>query len=78
MLKHLIGGEQMEYLTVKEIGERWGVTARMINYYCSTGRISGAIKKGNLWLVPKDAKKPIDGRTKSGKYGGDISCLNKE
>ena len=54
----------MEYLTVKEAGEKWGVTARMVNHYCSTGRIPDAIKKGNLWLVPADAEKPKDGRTK--------------
>lgn len=52
----------MEYLTVKEAGEKWGVTARMVNYYCSAGRIKGVIKKGNLWLVPVNAEKPVDGR----------------
>ena len=57
----------MEYLTVKEAGEKWGITARMVNYYCSTGRINGSIKKGNLWLIPTGAAKPIDGRTKEGK-----------
>jgi len=57
----------MEYLTVKEAGEKWGVTARMVNYYCSAGRIKGAVKKGNLWLIPADTEKPIDGRYKSNK-----------
>lgn len=57
----------MDYLTVKEAGEKWGITARMVNYYCSAGRISGAIKKGNLWLVPVGAQKPQDGRYKEGK-----------
>lgn len=52
----------MEYLTVKEAGEKWGVTARVVNYYCSAGRIAGAIKKGNLWLIPADAEKPLDER----------------
>ncbi|MDT3700834.1 MAG: helix-turn-helix domain-containing protein [Thermincola sp.] len=52
----------MDYLTVKEAGEKWSITSRMVNYYCSSGRIKGAVKKGNLWLVPKDAKKPLDGR----------------
>ena len=52
----------MEYLTVKEAGEKWGLTGRMVNYYCSSGRIKGAVKKGNLWLVPESAEKPIDGR----------------
>lgn len=51
----------MELLTVKEVGKKWGITARMVNYYCSAGRIPGAVKKGNLWLVPSDAEKPFDG-----------------
>jgi len=57
----------MEYLTGKEAGEKWGITGRMVNYYCSAGRIPGAVKKGNLWLVPADAEKPADGRYKSSK-----------
>ena len=55
----------MEYLTVKEAGEKWSVTARMVTYYCVAGRIEGAIKKGNLWLVPANAEKPNDLRYKS-------------
>lgn len=62
--KTIYGGADMEYLTVKEAGEKWGVTVRMVNYYCSAGRIKGAIKKGNLWLVPTDAEKLVDGRRK--------------
>ena len=54
----------MEYLTVKETGMKWGITSRMGNVYCSQGRIPGAIKKGNLWLVPETAKKPEDQRKK--------------
>ena len=57
----------MDYMTLKEAGSKWGVTPRRINYYCAAGRIHGAVKMGNLWLIPKDAKKPIDGRTKQGK-----------
>lgn len=52
------------YLTGKEAGEKWGITARMVNYYCVDGRIEGAIKKGNLWLIPANAQKPKDGRRK--------------
>ena len=54
----------MDYLTVKEAGEKWGITGRMVTYYCEAGRIDGAIKKGNLWLVPANAEKPADGRYK--------------
>lgn len=57
----------MDYLTVKEAGEKWGITARMVTYHCVAGRIKGAVKKGNLWLVPGDAEKPADGRYKKNK-----------
>lgn len=55
----------MEYLTVKEAGEKWGITSRMVNVYCLENRIPMAIKKGNLWLVPENAEKPIDQRKKT-------------
>ena len=31
----------MEYLTVKEAGERWGITARMANYSVPLGAYQG-------------------------------------
>lgn len=57
----------MNYLTTKEVAEQWGISDRRVLQYCNTGRIEGAIKKGNLWLIPADAEKPVDGRTKEGK-----------
>ena len=57
----------MDYMTLKEASKIWGVTPRWINYYCSSGRILGAIKIGTIWLIPKNAEKPIDGRTKQGR-----------
>ena len=63
----------MEYSTVKEAGEKWGVTGRMVTHYCVAGRIKGAVKKGNLWLVPVEADKPVDGRSKEGKNEKNIS-----
>ena len=54
----------MDYMTLKQAGEKWGISPRMINYYCSAGRIAGAEKMGTVWLIPKDAEKPIDGRLK--------------
>ena len=54
----------MDYMTLKQAGEKWGISPRMINYYCSSGRIAGAEKMGTVWLIPKDAEKPVDGRLK--------------
>ena len=54
----------MDYISVKEAAEKWGITSRMVNYHCAAGRIEGAQKIGNMWVVPKDAAKPADGRRK--------------
>ncbi len=58
---------EMEYMTLKEASEKWGVSARQINYYCVDGRIPGAVKMATIWLIPKDAEKPRDRRMKDGK-----------
>ncbi len=54
----------MKYITVKEAGEKWGLGIRIVTLYCTEGRIDGAVKKGNLWLIPVDAVKPEDRRRK--------------
>lgn len=59
----------MEYCTVKEMGEKWGISPRMVNVYCATNRIQNVIKKGNLWLIPLDAEKPADLRKKETNRG---------
>ena len=53
-----------QYMTLKEASEKWGVSVRQINYYCVGGRIPGAVKMAGVWLIPQNAEKPVDGRTK--------------
>ena len=43
----------MDYMILKEASAKWGVTPRWINYFCSGGRIPGAVKMGMVWLIPK-------------------------
>ena len=55
----------MDYMTLKEASEKWGISTRMINYYCTEDRIPGAVKMATVWLIPKKAEKPIDRRYKN-------------
>ena len=66
-MKNVVGGANMDYMTLKEASEKWGVSSRQVNYYCVEGRIPGAVKMAGVWLIPKTAEKPIDGRTKQGR-----------
>ena len=56
----------MDYMTLKEASEKWGVSSRQVNYYCVEGRIPGAVKMAGVWLIPKEAEKPMDKRRKCG------------
>ncbi len=58
----------MEYLSIKQISEKWGISVRRIQVLCSEGHISGATKISFYWAIPDDAEKPSDERIKSGKY----------
>lgn len=53
---------KMDFLTTAEMSEIWGISTRRISLLCSEGRVTGAVKKGKTWLIPKDAKKPEDPR----------------
>ncbi|KXL52150.1 hypothetical protein CLNEO_24990 [Anaerotignum neopropionicum] len=57
----------MEYISVKEAEDKWGLIPRMIIYYCANGHIEGAQKIGNVWIVPKDAERPEDRRKGNGR-----------
>ncbi len=48
----------MEYLTVKEIAEKWGISGRRVNLLCNEGRIEEAEEKA-LCGIPKDAEKRL-------------------
>ena len=56
----------MDYMTLKEASEKWGVSSRQVNYYCVEGRFPGAVKMAGVWLIPKEAEKPMDKRRKCG------------
>lgn len=55
----------MEYCTTVEMSKKWNITSRRIGVLCAEGRIDGAIKKGKMWLIPSNSKKPLDARFKN-------------
>lgn len=52
----------MEYLTVTQAAEKWGISTRRVRLLCSKGEIDGVIRKGKLYLIPAETEKPIDRR----------------
>ncbi len=57
----------MNYIKVSDAAQRWNITTHRVQEYCKGGRIPGAFRFGRDWMIPADAQKPIDGRSKAGK-----------
>ncbi|MEG2013640.1 MAG: helix-turn-helix domain-containing protein [Anaerovoracaceae bacterium] len=55
----------MDYMTVREAAEKWDITMRWVQKLCEEGRVKGAVRFSRVWMIPKDAEKPIDGRLKN-------------
>lgn len=65
----------MNYMNIKAAASKWKLTERRITTLCRDGRIEGAKKEGGIWLVPKDAEKPTDGR--KNKFAKAIKTVTK-
>lgn len=57
----------MDYISCPEVAKKWDISERRVQKLCEDGRIPGVIKFSRMWMIPKDTKKPADGRTKQGK-----------
>lgn len=64
--------------TCKEFAYAWNVSERTVLKFCKDNRIPGAVKVGNTWQIPDDAKKPVDKRIKSGNYRKHITKTDKK
>ena len=50
--------KKMEYLSVKQFAEKYGISERSARNYCANGRIEGAFLTGKTWNIPVDAVLP--------------------
>ena len=46
------------YVTAKEMAQRWDVSVRQVQFWCSEGRIEGVVQFGRSWAIPGNASKP--------------------
>lgn len=60
----------MEYMSTKEVSEKWGISERRIQKLCEENRIEGVIRFSRVWAIPLHASKPEDARKKRMIKGG--------
>lgn len=56
-----------DYMTVQEAAKQWELSERRVQKLCESKRIDGVIRLSRVWLIPKNAEKPVDGRKKENK-----------
>lgn len=64
----------LEYTSATEVAKKWHISERRVQKLCEENRIPGVTRISQIWLIPKDAKKPVDGRhtRRKIKDGGNI------
>lgn len=54
----------LAYMTAHEAAEKWNISHRRVLTLCKENRISDVAMLGNMWIIPIDAKKPEDARSR--------------
>lgn len=57
----------MRFLKIEEIAAKWGISSRAVQLLCKEGKIIGAQRFGRAWMIPEDAVRPVDRRTREGR-----------
>ena len=54
----------MEYISVVQFAEKYGISERTARKYCAEGRVYGAFLTGKTWNIPADAELPKKSKRK--------------
>lgn len=54
----------IQYMSAREAAEKWNISQRRVSILCAESRIPDVAMLGNMWIIPRNAKKPVDARMK--------------
>ena len=54
----------IQYMSAREAAEKWKISQRRVSILCAENRIPDVAMLGNMWIIPRNAEKPIDARKK--------------
>ena len=52
-------------MSAREASEKWNISHRRVSILCAENRIPNVAMLGNMWLIPRNAEKPVDARYKN-------------
>lgn len=67
----------MQYISIKETSKKFGISERRVQKLCEEGRIAGSQMISNVWIIPNNAKKPLDERYTSTPHDSGLVSLKE-
>lgn len=61
----------LQYITAREAAEKWNISQRRVSILCAENRIPDVAMLGNMWIIPRDSKKPEDARKRKASKNAD-------
>lgn len=55
---------KQKYIPISEAAEKWNLSPRQVQNLCRAGSVPNAVRFGRSWMIPENAAKPVDGRTR--------------
>ena len=65
----------MEFMSVVQAAQLWGMSERSVRNYCAQGRVAGAFQVGRTWNIPEGAPRPV--RETTGPRGSGTQLLRR-
>ena len=59
--------QKLDWLSPAQAAELWNLSERHVQALCADGKIEGVVRLGRSWLIPRNAVRPVDGRTLAGR-----------
>lgn len=54
----------IQYMSAREAAKKWNISQRRVSILCTERRIPDVAMLGNMWIIPRNAEKPVDARMK--------------
>ena len=68
----------MDYMSVEEAAQKWGVSIRSVQLHCQKGNVQGVVLSGKAWRIPSSALRPMRKPRAKGRPSTILAALKSE
>ena len=68
----------MDYMSVEEAAQKWGISIRSVQLHCQKGNVQGVVLSGKAWRIPSSALRPMRKPRAKGRPSTILAALKSE